>query len=512
MVCVSGWHMPGIVSHRLGVSAQYDRSLDISRDPSRESPIALQTVDQEMIVADSDVVCVTQDTHVFEESELDQIQACREGALSASGHISLKVAFDISVLGFGHHRSLARTGIFRVAENLALGLHSVECELVFCATHSCRTFLETADYLRGNPDLANVSLLPSRHRGVLLRPLCRGADRANAIQTRNVLVRVVRWAVREGAAATLDKLCIPSVRELRGVNVFHSPFHPLPPNIGRPGIARFLTVCDVIPKLHPELFTEDAKVAFDRILASLQPTDWVLCISESTKRDFCLVTGFDPGRVFVTYPAASSAIFYPCTSEEDLRRVRTKYGIPDGPYVLSVNTLEPRKNIHHLIRSFADMVGQGKIGDLSLVLVGARGWRYGAIDEALADAPWLEKRIVQTGFVDDADLAAIYSGARMFVYVPIYEGFGLPPLEAMQCGVPVIASSTSSLPEVVGGAGIMVNPHDREELCRSMLKLYQDSSLAKHMSSASLDMAKNFTWDRCVQQTLHAYRFAVDQG
>jgi glycosyltransferase involved in cell wall biosynthesis len=237
----------------------------------------------------------------------------------------------------------------------------------------------------------------------------------------------------------------------------------------------------------------------------------VLCISESTKKDFCFVTGFDPDRVFVTYPAASSAMFYSCTSEEELTRVRAKYDIPDGPYVLSVNTLEPRKNIHHLIRSFADMVGQEKIGDLSLVLVGATGWRYGAIDDALADAPWLDRRIVQTGFVDDADLAAIYSGARMFVYVPIYEGFGLPPLEAMQCGVPVIASNTSSLPEVMGGAGIMVDPRNREELCRGMLTLYQDPSLAKHMSAASLDMARTFTWDRCVQQTLHAYRFAVDQ-
>jgi hypothetical protein len=136
----------------------------------------------------------------------------------------VKVALDISVLGVGHHRSLARTGVFRVAENLAIGLQAVDCELSFCATLSCGTFLETVDYLRENPDLANVPVLPSRHCDVLLRTLCREVEHTNAIQTRNVLVRAMRRAVREGATPTLDKLRIPSGRELRSLNVFHSPF------------------------------------------------------------------------------------------------------------------------------------------------------------------------------------------------------------------------------------------------------------------------------------------------
>ena len=189
---------------------------------------------------------------------------------------------------------------------------------------------------------------------------------------------------------------------------------------------------------------------------------------------------------------------------------RAKYAIPDAPYVLTLGTLEPRKNIHRVIRCFAKTVLEEKIDDLCLVLVGAKGWSYGEAFEELGRYPSLRKRIVLTGYVDLEDLAPLYSGALSFVYPSFYEGFGLPPLEAMKCGVPVITSNTSSLPEVVGDAGIMVAPTDEDALSHAMLKIFRDSSLRARMSERSLARAALFSWEKCVEETIRAYKIAID--
>ena len=189
--------------------------------------------------------------------------------------------------------------------------------------------------------------------------------------------------------------------------------------------------------------------------------------------------------------------------------VQLKYGIPRGPYILSLGTLEPRKNIVHLIRSFAQLVAQENLPDLSLVLAGAAGWDYGSIFEELTRYPQLKQRIIFTGYVADEDLSPLYSGALVFVYPSFYEGFGLPPLEAMQCGTPVITSNTSSLPEVVGGAGIMLNPSDHEGLCQQMLAIYRSSALREELSARSLEQARKFSWTACARQTAAAYRRAL---
>ena len=123
----------------------------------------------------------------------------------------------------------------------------------------------------------------------------------------------------------------------------------------------------------------------------------------------------------------------------------------------------------------------------------------------------LRHRIVITGYVPDEDLAALYSGAMVFVYPSFYEGFGLPPLEAMQCGVPVIVSNTSSLPEVVGDAGILVDPKDGDAICQGILNIYRDNILKMQMTANSLKNAERFSWKRCAEETLAAYRTSLSQ-
>ena len=147
--------------------------------------------------------------------------------------------------------------------------------------------------------------------------------------------------------------------------------------------------------------------------------------------------------------------------------------------------------------------------DLRLVLVGTKGWNYDKILEAVRTMELSEERIILTGYVADEDLAPFYSGALAFIYVSLYEGFGLPPLEAMQCGTPVITSNRSSLPEVVADAGIMLDPFDEDGACQAILELYRNTALREQMRRRSLERSRQFNWNRCVSETIAAYRIAL---
>jgi glycosyltransferase involved in cell wall biosynthesis len=274
----------------------------------------------------------------------------------------------------------------------------------------------------------------------------------------------------------------------------------------------FATIYDLIPIILSHLFKEKNDADYQRMLLSLQslrPDDYILCISHATRDDLLNHVKLDPARVFVTHLAANPQMFYPCYDQAQMTNVRKKYGIPNAPYILGVSTLEPRKNLDLVIRSFAHVVQQEKLQDINLVLVGPKGWEYNKIFEEVANFGIAKERIIITGYVADEDLAPLYSGALVFVYPSLYEGFGLPPLEAMQCGVPVITSNNSSLPEVVGDAGIMLDPKDETGVCQNILKLYYSQSLRQEMSAKSLQQARKFTWERCTQETIAAYKIAL---
>ncbi len=184
-----------------------------------------------------------------------------------------------------------------------------------------------------------------------------------------------------------------------------------------------------------------------------------------------------------------------------------KYNIPtESKHLLSVSTLEPRKNIERTIRAFLTLIQQEHINDLNLVLVGTKGWQFDGIFEEIKSNPALKKRIITTGFVTDEDLAALYSSAIGFVYPSIYEGFGLPPLEAMQCGTPVISSTKSSIPEVVGDAGILVEPTDETAISAAMLNFYQNENLRNELSKKALLQAAKFSWQRFTDEHIRIYQ------
>jgi len=175
--------------------------------------------------------------------------------------------------------------------------------------------------------------------------------------------------------------------------------------------------------------------------------------------------------------------------------------------ILNVGTLEPRKNVVTLLRAFKELRGKG-FDDYKLVIVGDKGWLYSQIFKEVEHSD-LKQDILFLGVVMDEELPLLYNCADIFVYPSLYEGFGLPPLEAMACGIPVITSNISSLPEVIGDAGIMVDPTDVTSLCENMYNLLKDRELWYHMSNRGLERSKLFSWDNTAKKILDIYDEAL---
>lgn len=290
-------------------------------------------------------------------------------------------------------------------------------------------------------------------------------------------------------------------------SVYHSPFAPIPAVLNKNhSVKSVQTICDIISLKHPEWFKDDDQT-IKQVIAQLPADGWVVTISEATKVDFCEYTGYDPAQVVPIHLAASRTIFHPVTDPAQQQAVQQRLGIQPKPYLLSVATLEPRKNIDHLIRCFGRLVESGELpSDVQLVLVGTKGWKFDKIMEEVAHNEAVRSRLVFTGFVADEHLAALYSGALAFVYPSLYEGFGLPPLEAMQCGLPVITSNVSSLPEVVGDAAIQVPPTDADALSQAILSIARSETLRATLSAKALERASLFSWDRFVREHVELYK------
>ncbi len=422
----------------------------------------------------------------------------------------MRIIYDISVLGTGFYVPRARTGIFRVIENLAEELIKAEAVTSFSATQSVGNYFECISYLQSNPAMVGAPLLKpginERFLGVFQElHKCIYSNKSTSVH-----MKIMWRLLNNRIAAKAFARSIINPADLATAEIYHSPFYPFPDQIKRSiKLKKVITIYDLIPVLYPEFFQFREDNLIHNILKSIDNETWVTCISHATKSDLCnYLPSLDPSRVFVTHLAAS-ALFYQCQDQARLKQVRTKFSIPDGPYILSLSTLEPRKNIAQTIRCFVRLVEQEKINDLALVLVGAKGWDFDSIFEEIAASPKIRNRIIVTGYAADEDLAPLYSGAMMFVYPSFYEGFGLPPLEAMQCGIPVITSNTSSLPEVVGEAGIMVDPQDADELSQAMLKIYNSADIRQKMSFDSLAQAQQFSWKRCAEQTIDTYKAAM---
>ncbi len=233
----------------------------------------------------------------------------------------------------------------------------------------------------------------------------------------------------------------------------------------------------------------------------------IITVSDYSKRDIIQTYGITPERISVTHEAAPSR-FGPVASEKELQRVRQTYGI-ESDYILSVGSIQPRKNLSRLIEAYSRLRQARPEGKLpQLVVVGKCGWLY---EETLRAISKLEfsKSVILTGYVPESDLPALYSGAVCFVYLSYFEGFGLPPLEAMKCGTAVIVGDRTSLPEVVGDAGVLVDPFDIDGITAALAKVIDDSDFRSQLSVKGLERARLFDWRETARQTLAVYKKAA---
>ncbi len=283
------------------------------------------------------------------------------------------------------------------------------------------------------------------------------------------------------------------------LDVFHSPDFVLPP-VAR--AVKVLTIHDLSFLRVPECADPRLRWYLGQVVPrSVRRADFLLADSESTRRDLIELLGVPPDRVQVIYGGVD-ARFAPVEDAEALRRVRETYA-GGRPFILAVGTLEPRKNYPTLIRAFAQARQAARLPH-ALVIVGRKGWVYEPIFAAV-DELGLHDHVLFPGFVPDEELPVLYSAADVLVTPSFYEGFGLPALEAMACGTPVIVSDVSSLPEVVGDAGVRIDPRDEAGLAEAMVHVVQDSALRAALRAAGWERARRFTWDDAARELLAVY-------
>jgi len=285
-------------------------------------------------------------------------------------------------------------------------------------------------------------------------------------------------------------------RFFAGVDLFHATEHLLP---RFSSVRTVFTLHDLIFLFHPETHKPLNRWFLTLMMPRfLRAADAVIAVSECTKRDAIRFYSIPEEKITVIYEGVSPR-FRPANPEA-VRAVREKYGLPER-FILYVGTIEPRKNLTTLLEAFHHLLATR---DLRLVFVGKKGWLYEGFFRRLRELG-LEDRVIFTGYVPDEDLPAIYSAADLFVFPSLYEGFGLPVLEAMACGTPVVCSNTSSLPEVAGDAAILVDPTDVRALAGAMERVLTDEHLRAEIYAKGLGRARQFTWAKAAQETLKVY-------
>ncbi|BAT57605.1 D-inositol 3-phosphate glycosyltransferase [Variibacter gotjawalensis] len=308
------------------------------------------------------------------------------------------------------------------------------------------------------------------------------------------------WQFSSCAQTTAEQSRLTTKRLRASQDILLSPFGVAPPSwLEDRSVLHAHIVYDLIAIKHPEFFTHEAAAEVASIIDSLDDDTEIFAISNFTKQDLLSVRPDLAPQQITVIPLAAGSSFQPNSSDVDRAAMRRKYQIPVGlPYVLSVATLEVRKNLEQVVSTFAEFLDENPHSNLHLVLAGMKGWKLEKFESALSESRWRD-RIIITGFVDEEDLSALYSDALCFIYMSLYEGFGLPPLEAMSCGTPVICSANSSLPEVVGDAGLLIVAEDKRAVRDAFRSIVFDAELRRSLSERGLARSKLFNWDVAAQ-------------
>ena len=285
------------------------------------------------------------------------------------------------------------------------------------------------------------------------------------------------------------------------IDLFHATDFVLPPT--RSSTKTILTVHDLSFVHVPEAAPPSLVKYLNRVVPlSCDRADHIIADSYATRDDLIALYGITPDKITVIWSGVEER-FKRITSPEKLTEVRNKYQIPQATCALSVGTVQPRKNYSRVVQAIAKLRQQGQ-HDIQLIIAGGKGWMEDELHRTITETQ-MNAVVHLIGYVDDEDLPALYSLSDCFVAPSLYEGFGIPLIEAMACGTPVVTSNVSSLPEVAGDAAITVNPRDVNELANAMQSILTDANIANDLVRKGLERAKEFTWERAARQLQSVY-------
>ena len=420
-------------------------------------------------------------------------------------HKKINLIFRADILASGIEKSSSRSGIFFAALNILnemLKRDDVEVALYsskfksYAVQHFQKLYPEYKDikflgykgifcHLLGLIDLYRRKYPKSYSSDNILKMLIR------FVNVR--LINLFNFFIKD----SIDN------KELSNYNVIFSPNGVIPNSILKNKNLKKFTMLHDLTRITAKDCYKGMEIPigdFEKLFNSLNKNDWYFTNSEYTKQDFLkYCNNLNPDHV-ITALLGANENFYPVNNIEEIKQVKVKYNIPQNKkYIFSLCTLEPRKNLIFAVRNFAKFIKENNIDDLVFVMGGGHWQKFLNVLQKEIDAYGdLKDKILPIGYVDDEDLKTLYSASEMFVYTSLYEGFGMPVLEAMQCGCACITSNVTSIPEVIGDAGIQINPKADDEMTDAYKKMYYEEDFRNQCKMRAIERAKLFSWKKCV--------------
>lgn len=414
----------------------------------------------------------------------------------------IKIIYDASIIAKGNELT-SRTGIYFVAANILKELLKREdLELSFYCRKSEFLFLE--EELKKNFGVRKPEIITTVDKTLFKLNSNLYLYKKQIRETKQYLKKFfvqIGLLILSILIKTQDSLNFNS--HINNYDCFFSPIYKIPRLINKSKkLKKYVFLHDAIPLLFPDINPGSAPNSwYSQLIKTLNKDDYYFANSISTKNDMLnLIPSLDPKKV-KTVLLACDEKFKKCDINQ-IQNVKLKYNIPtDQKYVLSLCTLEPRKNLIRAAKTFIEFIKKNNIDDMVFILGGGHWETFiDRLNKEIHNLGDYQDKILKIGYVDDDDLAPLYSGAEWFTYTSQYEGFGLPPLEAMSCGCPVITSNNSSLPEVIGDAGIMIDWDSDEQHIQAYEKYYFNYELKKEFAQKGLERAKQFSWEKCVNE------------